>query len=789
MNKLHNITLIIIFFALLSFSSFSRSEDPTNSVTGFVTDAKTGEALIGANVYLKEIKQGSATNISGYFVITEVPYGTYTAVCTYVGYKPFTTKVTVTKNDGAPLIIKLSPQSVETKAVVISADSVRIIDKLYEKPVSKMELNSTQINQIPRVIEADLLRSLQTLPGITALSDFSSALYVRGGTPDQNLYMIDGADVYNPEHAFGIFSTFNTNAIKKVEISKGGFGAEYGGRLSSVLDVTNIDGNRNEFQGVANISLLSASTTLQTPLGDFGSLSGSIRRTYLDKTYAKWNKDIPNYYFVDGNLKAFFDLGVRDKLTMSYFGSKDNLDFKFNKQTSSKGFLYDWGNQTGSINWRHIFGNQLFLNFWTTYSEFGSDFDFEFANVREKNRIADLSIKGALEYYASQNTSVKFGFEQKFLYGSLQQHFQQGKVEASKHRMHTMLYGTVDFHPLDKLVVDAGLRVNIFSANTNYVNYEPRFSAKYRLGDSYSVKFATGKYYQYLNRIPRLFFASIWTAADEYVRESSSSHYIIGLQKEVDQIYSLEIEAYYKTYNNIYQFNQLAFAEITPDSYEGSLPVYSTSRGLFNSGDGKSYGLEFLFKRDVGPISGWVSLSWSRTEYIFKNLNQGKEYIPRQDRAVVGNAVVNFDWNGFWDQVFDRDYKKRETKWLIGLNFVYSTGQPITVPASAYYVNTLPDWNDVQLSGESLPGYNLYPSELDKYRLPAYIRLDFSVTYEVEYKWGTLAPYLQVFNAGNRKNVWFIDYKEELMNGVLKQTIDKTNMLPILPSIGVTVKF
>ncbi len=789
MNILPRIGLIIIYLFFVMSLVFAKAGEPANSVSGFVTDSKSGEALIGANVYLKEIKQGGTTNISGYFVITDVPYGTYTAICTYVGYKPFTTKVTVAKNDAAPLNIKLVPRYVETKEVVVSADSVRIIDKLYEKPVSKMELNSAQINQIPRVIEADLLRSLQTLPGITALSDFSSALYVRGGTPDQNLYMIDGADVYNPEHAFGIFSTFNTYAIKKVEISKGGFGAEYGGRLSSVLDVTNLDGNRNEFTGVANVSLLSASTTLQAPLGDFGSLSGSIRRTYLDKTYAKWNKDIPNYYFIDGNLKAFFDLGIRDKLTVSYFGSKDNLDLKFNQQKSSKGFLYEWGNQTGSLNWRHLFGNQLFLNFWTTYSEFSSNFDFQVANVREKNRISDLSIKGALEYYASQNTSVKFGFEQKFLSGMLQQDFQQGKVDAAKHPRHTMLYGSINSRPIEKLIVDAGARANIFISDKTYINYEPRFSAKYRIGDTYSIKAAAGKYYQYLNRIPRLFFASIWTSVDEYVQESSSSHYIFGMQKEVDQIYSLEVEAYYKTYNNIYQYNQLAFADIIPDRYQGSIPVYSSSRGLFNNGDGKSYGLEFLFKRDVGPISGWVSLSWSRTEYIFEKLNQGKEFIPRQDRAVVANAVINLDWNGFWDQVFDRDYIKRDTKWFIGLNFVYSTGQPITVPASAYYINTLPDWNDVKLSGQSLPGYNLYPSELDKYRLPPYIRLDLSVTYEIEYKFGTVAPYLQIFNAGNRKNVWFINYNEELIGGVLTQTIDKTGMLPLLPSIGVTIKF
>lgn len=784
------ISKFVLFCSIAFFlcpSLFPQSGSVT--VTGFVYDQKTGEALIGANLLLKEIKRGGTTNISGYLAIPEVVPGTYTAVCSYIGYQTQSSTIVVQRKDNKPVTFRLNPKSVETEEVVVSADSARVIDKLYEKPVSKIELNAVQINQIPRFVEADLLRALQTLPGITALSDFSSALYVRGGTPDQNLYLIDGADVYNPEHAFGIFSTFNTNAIKKVEISKGGFGAEYGGRLSSVLDVTNIDGNRNTFTGVANVSLLSASTTLQTPLGSFGSLSGSIRRTYIDKTYAKWNKDIPDYYFYDGNVKAFFDLGDMDKLTLSYFGGRDNLDFKFNKQQSDKGFTYYWGNETASLNWRHVFGSQLFLNFWSTYSSFDSFFDFEFANIREKNRIYDFAVKSALEYYAAKDVSVKFGFEQKFLGGMLQQNFQDGKVDVTKTRLHTMIYGSANLQPLDKLIIEGGLRVNFFSSDQLYTDFEPRFSAKYHLGDTYTLKFAAGKYYQYLDRIPRLFFTSIWTTADENVKPSSSTHYILSFQKEVDQIYSLEIEAYYKTYKDIAQFNQLSFIDVAPSSYEGTTPVYGSTKGLFNRGDGKSYGLELLFKRDVGPVTGWLSYSLSRTEYTFADINQGKMYLPRQDRSSVINTVINLDWNSFWDQVCDREHTKRTTKWLLGFSFVYSTGQPITVPASAYYVNTLPDWNDVHNGATSLPGYNLYPSEIDKYRLPAYVRLDFSLTYEMDFGSWSLSPYLQVFNLGNRKNVWFIDYNQDVYKGVLYQSVDKTAMLPMLPSIGVTARF
>lgn len=252
------------------------------------------------------------------------------------------------------------------------------VEKLFKKPISEIRLSHRQVSQIPQIAEADLLRSLQTLPGILPLSDFSSALYVRGGTPDQNLYMIDGTDVYNPEHAFGIFSTFNTDAIKQVKLSKGGFGAEYGGRLSSILDVTNLDGNREQFAGTAAISLLSTKTTLQMPMGHRGSLSGSVRRTYFDQTVGKKLKDTPQYYFYDGNFKAFVDVDEKNKLTVSGYGGRDFLNVIFNQDASQEtGFQADWGNKTGSVRWMRVFSPQLIGNFWATGSRFSSDFTFD----------------------------------------------------------------------------------------------------------------------------------------------------------------------------------------------------------------------------------------------------------------------------------------------------------------------------------------------------------------------------------------------------------------------------
>ena len=642
------------------------------------------------------------------------------------------------------------------------------------------------MSQIPQAVESDLLRSLQTLPGITSLSDFSSALYVRGGTPDQNLYLVDGTDVYNPEHAFGIFSTFNTQAIKKVTMSKGGFGSEYGGRLSSVLDVTNIDGNRKEFVGNVNVSLLSASTTLQMPVGSIGSISGSFRRTYLDQTVAKWVDDIPQYYFYDGNLKGFFDLDKSNKLTFSVFNSKDDLDFKLDPDAEeSLSFLYNWGNLTGSINWKHIFSPKLFASFWTTASRFTSNFDFDAVEFKEYNKLTDYAVKGALEYYASNNLNIKFGLEQKLLHLVLEQNSNTGTIDVNVRRQHTSGYASADWKPTENLSLQFGLRANLFNTNKYDFNVAPRFTAKYRLTESSNLKFATGRYYQYLNRIPRLFFSSIWVSADENLKPSSSDHFILGYQKEIDAVYEFEVEAYYKTYKNIYQYNQLIATDVTPSGYdERGNPIYGTSQGVFTRGDGKSYGLEFMLRKDIGALTGWVSYSISKTEHEFDGINKGKKYTPRHDRTHIANAVLNTNLT----ELFSED-RNSKSNWILGISFVYTTGQPITTPGSAYYINPLPAWDNIPTKGDDVPGVNLYPSDINTFRLPDYIRMDVSLTWENKFETWSISPYLQIFNIGNRSNVWFINYDKSLENGQIVQKIEKTTMLPILPSIGVKINF
>lgn len=778
--------ILLMFF--LSTSFFGQSY----SVNGFVYDKKNGESLIGANILVKGTNTGASTNVSGYFIIPELERGNYKLIISYIGYESQEIDIQIKNGHLRNLEIFLSPNIIKTEEVFVSADSIRIAEKLFSKPVSKIDLSSNQINNIPRVIEADLLRALQTLPGITALSDFSSALYIRGGTPDQNLFLVDGTDVYNPEHAFGIFSTFNTNAIKKVELSKGGFGAEYGGRLSSVMDVTNLDGNRNEFEGVFNLSLLSASTTLQAPLGKLGSISGSFRRTYIDQTFAKWIDDVPDYYFYDGNLKAFLDFDEKNKVSISFFKSQDDLDFLYDKdQKDSFGFLYDWGNTTGSLNWKHIFSPKLFSSFWVTASRFESTFEMsKILNILEENEISDYTFKAALEYYATNKMTFRFGAEHKFLETNLDRTWDEGTIDIDADRTYSVAYTSMNWKPSILWDFEIGLRANYFDSDENHFNLDPRLSIKYRLDEFSSLKLAGGIYHQYLNRVPRLFFASIWTTSDKYTKESESKHLVLGYQREIAEIYEFEIETYYKTYKNIYQFNPLLGAEVRPDEFDQSgNPVYKTTNRIFNRGDGDSYGLEILLRKNIGAVTGWLSYSLSRTNYEFDNINQGKEFLPRHNRSSVVNLVINGDISDIFSGRWNQSPEKKSSRWKLGINFIYASGQPITTPGSAYYINTLPDWENSSKVDEKLPGYKLFPGEINNYNLPAYIRMDLSITYEKDYGSWSIAPYLQIFNIGNRSNVWFIQYEDELIDGKIVQKIEKTNMFPLLPSLGINIKF
>jgi hypothetical protein len=752
------------------------------SISGFVFDDSNGESLSGANIYFENSTIGAVTNTSGYYVISDIPPGNYTLICSYIGFKDFRDDISMGDKLSIRLNIQLEPALLETETVVVTADSVRTALQLYRKDISKINISPMEIKNLPAVVEADLLRTLQSLPGILPISDYSSEIYVRGGTSDQNLYLIDGADVYNPEHAFGLFSTFNTDAIKDIEVSKGGFSADFGGRLSSVLSVTNLDGNRKSFEGTGEVSLLSAKATLQLPIGQFGSISASYRRTYAGETAKLFYDDIPDYYFYDGHIKAFFDINADNKLSLSFFDGKDDLNYNFNSTAPDAPLLhYDWGNTTGSLRWTHVFTPSFFSNFWITVSKFESNFSITEADVEETNDLFDVSFKGQGEYTLFNNFHSKFGFEIKNLETIYQSDSPGGIVDLDRQRSLYTGYLSFIWNPTPDWYIEPGVRYNYFVAEKVFQDWAPRFAAKYRLTETINLKASTGIYYQYLNKIPRPFIADIWTTSDIYYNRSQATHYIIGFQKEIANNISLEIEAYYKEYKNLYSLKNYFF-DFEPSAYDArGRPIYTETNGLFDRGDGNSKGIEFLFRKRYGTINGWVAYSLAQTEYIVDQINQENPFEPRHDRTHVINAVMNLDIRNALRFLRREGFKYDRARWLFGMNFVYSSGQPITLTSSTYYSNSVPDQNFNQLF--------LYPTAINIFRLPAYSRLDLSLTYEHHYESWVLAPYIQIFNIGNRENVWFIQYENDETDDKIVQTVDTFNMFPLLPTIGVRVKF
>ena len=791
-SLLRILAVFCVTLVLIPTAPQSQPSIPSASLSGFMYDAASGEALIGGNVSLRGTGLGTTTNLNGYYILPRVSGGTYMLVSTYIGYFDETQSITLEPDEDGRVDLNLRTRPEVMSEILIIADSLDAIDRLYEAPISRLELTASQLEQIPQVVEADLLRSLQTLPGIVPVSDYSSAPYIRGGTPDQNLYLIDGTDVYNPEHAFGLFSVFNPDALKKVEIYKGGFGAEYGGRLSSVLNITNLDGNKREFEGSAALSLLSARTTIQVPLAGRGSFSASVRRTYFDQTVARAVDDIPPYYFYDGNFKAFIDVNATNKLTISGFAGKDVLDFDLNRKSSDRaGLQHNWGNRTGSLRWTTVWSPRLFANFWITGSRFTSDFDLdEVIGFTERNEVRDLTLKGDFEYSYSSQLSARFGFEQKNLEVLYLQSFPDAETDIGVKPTHYATYAAAIVKPTKRTEVEGGLRYNLFDADRQFADLSPRLAVKHRLTPSLNLKASTGIYRQYLNRIPRAFITDIWTTANEFQERSTSRHIILGAQQTVGDRFEFEIEAYYKGYDDIHVFNEAFLAAVDTDVHDGGKPVFTETVGLFHEGDGSSRGIETLLRKKAGSVTGWLAYSLARTKYGFSTVNDGNDFPPRHDKTATVNAVATVDLKALRTDG-EVTAAAKSGKWLIGMNFVYASGQPITRPSSGYIANSSPDSRfSKNLYTGSTRDFEILPAAINSFRLPPYVRLDVSLKYKTRFRGMDWTSFLQVFNLGNRRNIWFVRYEDDSAGGFdVVQDINTIPMFPILPTMGVHVSF
>jgi len=760
----------VLYFlcCMLLILTFDRSVSSNNrTISGFVKDESNGESLIAVNVFLKDTSIGTITNKSGYYIISSVPPGLFTVVFSYIGYEQKEIEVNVEKKFKRILNVTLKPKVLKTQEIVVTSERET---KEKEVKISTMRLTARSLKKAPQMAEADLMRILQMLPGVLTLSEFSSGLYVRGGTPDQNLILLDGTEVYNANHLFGIFSTFDVDAVKEVELMKGGFPAEYGGRLSSVLNITNKDGNQKEFEGKASIGLISTKTTLQGPVGK-GAWFFSGRRTYIDyiinaaERNAKGSlkeslKIIPDYYFYDLHFKLYQDFGHQDKLALTFYRGQDVLNFSYDPFE----FTFQWGNKVFTGKWTHIFNEKLFTNFYATISNYKVlvDRDDAFFTGRFDNAVNDVTIRTDIEYFPTNRHVVKFGLIYKNLGADFFQKLNKQELLFTSGGSQISSYLQDNWKITPLLRLRYGIRVNFYLpdvfVNTydrvrfqseNRFDFEPRFAFRYRLTENTTLKGSWGRYFQYINIVPfgnaDFSFLDVWFPSDNSYEPGEAYHYILGFETELPFNLQLDSEVYYKNMHHLCEF-----IPGVNEVLEG--------KDLFYSGNGYAYGTDFYFEKKIGKFTGWLSYFWSCTKRKFPEINNGKEYFPKYDRRNSFNIIGNYQFNN---------------RWSLNFAWTYGTGQAYTQPVGHYQLK----WLENKL-------YLVQGEQKNISRLPAYHRFDIGVRYERNVnklflnKW---TFYLQIFNLYNRQNTWFrnVDFKEDLPPEAIE-----VGMLPIVPTLG-----
>ncbi|MDR9415866.1 MAG: TonB-dependent receptor, partial [Gracilimonas sp.] len=480
------------------------------SINGYITDSQNGETLISANVGLLNTRTGTATNSLGYYSLTQVEAGTYILFASYVGYQPFRREITLEADQNLRFDIALTPESVELEEIVVQSKR----EQEEQKNIGRVQVQTELIKDLPSVFEADVFRSIQLLPGVKAASDFSSGLYIRGGSPDQTLILLDRTTVYNPSHFFGFFSTFNPDAIKDVRLYKGGYPAEYGGRLGSVLTIYNKDGNRNEFEGTVTAGMLASRASIEGPYSK-GSWMFAARRSTLEPLLAILEQSIDGvpskFYFYDFNGKVNYDASSNDKLSLAFYAGQDRVTFPFAEDAE---FNLDYGNQTLSGNWTHIFNEKLFANFVATGSRYFNfpKFDLGGTPFTRSNNIYDFSFKGDLEYQPSSEHLIKTGVWGGIFTFKLQDTFDNADTFSSRiQNQYSSVYVQDEWRPNEQWIFTPGLRLNYFS-DGDYFRLEPRFSMEHRPTDWLRLQAAYGRYNQFLTLISNEAFSGfdVW---------------------------------------------------------------------------------------------------------------------------------------------------------------------------------------------------------------------------------------------------------------------------------------
>jgi hypothetical protein len=794
MNKIEKLTTyFFIFFLLFNNVSTAFSQSTAkHTVSGYIKDAKTGEFLIGASVYSEELIKGATTNTYGFYSLT-LPAGKHTIVVKFLGYE--VQKKQIDLKADFKYNVSLNLEGITGKEVVISDERGR--ENIQSSQMGKMEIDIKEIKSLPAFMgEADVMKALQLMPGMQSAGEGNAGFYVRGGGPDQNLILLDGAVLYNATHLFGFFSVFNPDAIKNVELTKGGMPANYGGRLSSVIDITMKEGNNKEFKAEGGLGLISSRLTLEGPIKkDTSSFIISARRTYIDLLIDPF---IPKsssfkgtgYYFYDLNAKVNYIVSDKDRIFLSGYFGKDV--FSFNNKDAGFQVSVPWGNASATARWNHLFSNKLFMNTTAIFSDYDFSFgatqaDFEFVL---SSGVRDYTLKTDFNYFPNVRNNIKFGAE--YTYHTFRPYnatANQGEVEfdtgetVNLYAHDAGIYVSNDFDLTEKIKINFGLRYSYFQhagpfnryvknevggvSDTikyergdnikDYGGLEPRFSARYSISNSSAIKASYTRNYQYIH-LASLSAVSlptdIWMPSTSLVQPQLGTQYSAGYFKNFsDNTFETSFEAYYKSMKNQVEYR------------EGFLPEETVTENVDQSlvfGSGESFGGEFFIKKSKGQLTGWVGYTLSWTNRFFPEINNGMVYPAKFDRRHDLSVVSTYKFN---------------EKWECSAVFVYGTGNAITLPIERYIIE-----------GKIVNNYG----PRNQARMPAYHRADISVTYHVPKKKKLESSWnFSVFNVYNRLNPFFIYFANEgdITQNELKITAKQVSLFPILPSVTWNFKF
>ena len=728
------------------------AQTPGVTLSGFVTDADNGESLPLASIVLAQVQLGAASNSSGYYAVKEIPAGTYEVVISYIGYKSWRDTLAFSDQD-VRLDVALQVESVDLEEIVIQAERREELEQATQSSFIALQVEPLQ--QMPAIGEADLLRSLQLLPGIQSASDISSGLYVRGGGPDQTAILLDHIPLYNPSHLFGFFSTFNPDAIKDVQLYKGAYPAAYGRTLGAVLDVSNREGNRQRFSGRGGISLIASRLLAEGPVGQ-GSWMMAGRRTYLEPVLSAVRSrgvDIPlNYYFYDFNGKVNQRWGD-DTFTVSTYWGQDDLRVDIEDEDES--FVdMRWGNRAVTARWTRVFSPTLFGHFMAAGSSYESILSFSFFDTPFgiANSIRDWSLKGDVDYFANRDHTLTLGFLATLFEFDYSESFNRQEESLYQRSVLASAYVQDEWQagPLTRLRL--GGRGTYFSVGDR-LHFTPRLSLSHALSDKIRIKAAGGMYRQYLQLITTEAFSGgdFWVPLDSSVEPGRSYQGVVGTEWNPSRRYQLSVEAYYTDLANL----------VVLDNAQAVDSESTRSEDIFKSGGtGWASGVEVFLQRRTGALTGWVGYTLGWTRRTFSELNRGRAFPPKYDRRHDLSFVLSYNLG----------------KWRLGSNLVYATGQAFT-PASARYSLREPTTGMVE-------DYVL-PANRNSARLLPYHRLDASASRKFGL-WGLdIEFYLQIFNLYSRRNEWFVQFNTnnpETEPEVIKQ-------LPIVPTLGFNFSF